>query len=482
MIEVGLPSHRDLFYDGQWQRPQGGYVETVNPATGLSLGPCAEASAADVDAAVQAAHRAQRGWAGMKPVERAAVMRRFAGILRANADELAYLDALNCGNPVREMRNDAVVAATMIEYCAGLATEVKGETLPMGDGVLNYSVREPYGVVARIMAYNHPVMFTAGKIGAALAVGNTVIMKPPHQAPLSSYRMMELAEGIFPAGVLSIITAGRDGSEALVRHPLVPRLSLIGSVPTGIAIAKAAAEQLKHVTLELGGKNACIVYPDADLDKAARAAVDGMNFTWCGQSCGSTSRLFLHESVYDTVMDKVLERVRHYKPGIPTRMDTTMGALISRQHLEKVLSYIEIAKEEGATLAYGGQRPDDPELANGFFVAPTVFTDVTADMRIAREEVFGPVLSVISWSDEEAMLDQVNAVDYGLTGGIWTTNLATAHRAAARIQAGFLWVNGASSHFLGASFGGYKKSGIGREEGFEELLSFTQLKNVNINL
>nr|WP_319563659.1 aldehyde dehydrogenase family protein [uncultured Rhodoferax sp.] len=482
MIEVGLPSHRDLFYDGQWQRSQGGYIDTINPATGQSLGPCAEASASDVDAAVQAAHRAQRGWAGMKPVERAAVMRRFAGVLRANADELAYLDALNCGNPVREMRNDAVVAATMIEYCAGLATEVKGETLPMGDGVLNYSVREPYGVVARIMAYNHPLMFTAGKIGAALAVGNTVIMKPPHQAPLSSYRMMELAEGIFPAGVLSIITAGRDGSEALVRHPMVPRLSLIGSVPTGIAIAKAAAEQLKHVTLELGGKNACIVYPDADLDKAARAAVDGMNFTWCGQSCGSTSRLFLHESVYDAVMAKVLERVRHYKPGIPTQMDTTMGALISRQHLEKVLSYIEIAKAEGATLAYGGQRPDDPELANGFFIAPTIFTDVTADMRIAREEVFGPVLSVIRWSDEDVMLDQVNAVDYGLTGGIWTTNLATAHRAAARIQAGFLWVNGASSHFLGASFGGYKQSGIGREEGFEELLSFTQLKNVNINL
>jgi len=207
-----------------------------------------------------------------------------------------------------------------------------------------------------------------------------------------------------------------------------------------------------------------------------------MNFTWCGQSCGSTSRLFLHESVYDTVMAKVLERVRHYKPGIPTRMDTTMGALISRQHLDKVLSYIEIAKEEGATLTYGGQRPEDPELTNGYFIAPTIFTDVTADMRIAREEVFGPVLSVIRWSDEETMLEQVNAVDYGLTGGIWTSNLATAHRAAARIQAGYLWVNGASSHFLGASFGGYKKSGLGREEGFEELLSFTQLKNVNINL
>jgi betaine-aldehyde dehydrogenase len=218
MFEMRLPSHRDLFYDGRWQRPQGGYVDTVNPATGESLGPCAEASVADVDAAVQSAHRAKPSWASMKPAERAAMMRRFAGILRANADELAYLDALNCGNPIREMRNDAVVAATMIEYCAGLATEVKGETLPMGDGVMNYSVREPYGVVARIMAYNHPIMFTAGKIGAALAVGNTVIMKPPHQAPLSSYRMMELAEGIFPAGVLSIIT-----DVAVARHWLVTR-------------------------------------------------------------------------------------------------------------------------------------------------------------------------------------------------------------------------------------------------------------------
>ncbi len=460
----------------------GGYLQTLNPATGESLGPCAEANTDDVDAAVRAAHEGFETWRRTKPLERAALMRKFAHVLRGSAEELALLDAANCGNPIREMRNDAVVAAAMIDYCAGLVTEVKGETIPMGPGVVNLSLREPYGVVCRIVAYNHPIMFTAGKVGPALAVGNAVIMKPPHQAPLSAYRMMELADGIFPPGVLSIVTAGREGSEALVAHSLVPRLSLIGSVPTGRAIARTAATRLKHVSLELGGKNACIIYPDADLDKAAHAAVDGMNFTWCGQSCGSTSRLFVHESVYDRVISGVMDRVKHYVPGIPTDMETTMGAIVSRAQLDKIMGYIDTARAEGARLVYGGKRPENPLLASGFFVEPTIFTDVTQEMRIANEEVFGPVLSVLRWRDEEEMLAQVNAVEYGLTGAIWTTNLATAHRAAACVQSGYLWVNGTSSHFLGASFGGYKQSGIGREEGFDELLSFTQVKNVNIIL
>ena len=481
-IEPILPKQRDLYYDGKWQKPMGGYLDTINPATGESLGRCAEANAADVDAAVQAAHRAFREWRKVKPLERAAMMKKVAAVLRANSDELAMLDAANCGNPIREMRNDAVVAAAMIEFCAGLVTEVKGETIPMGEGVLNMAVREPYGVVGRIVAYNHPIMFTAGKIGPVLATGNTVIMKPPYQAPLSSYRMMELVDGILPPGVLSILSCGKEGSEALVAHPLVPRISLIGSVPTGRAIAKAGAERLKHVTLELGGKNACIIYPDADLEKAAKGAVGGMNFTWCGQSCGSTSRLFLHEAVYDQVMTGVMERVKFYKPGIPTEMDTTMGAIVSKAQLDKIMSYIELGKKEGATLACGGKRPDDPRLAKGFFVEPTVFNGVTQKMRIANEEIFGPVLSVIKWRDEEEMFEQVNAVEYGLTGAVWTTSLATAHRAAGRVQSGYVWVNSVSSHFLGASFGGYKQSGIGREEGSDELLSYTQVKNINITL
>ncbi len=477
-----LPEHRDLYYDGKWQKPLGGYLDTLNPGTGESLGPCAEASPADVDAAVRLAHNAFKLWRKTKPIERAALMRKIAAVLRANAEELALLDAANCGNPVREMKNDSVVAAAMIEYCAGLVTEVKGETIPMGEGVVNMSVREPYGVVARIVAYNHPIMFTAGKIGPALATGNTVVMKPPYQAPLSAYRMMELVDGILPPGVLNIITGGKPGSEALVTHPMVPRISLIGSVLTGRAIARAGADRLKHVTLELGGKNACIIYPDADLEKAARGAVDGMNFTWCGQSCGSTSRLFLHEAVYDRVMSGILERVRSYKPGIPTDMDTTMGAIVSKAQLNKIMSYIEIGKSEGATLAFGGKRPDNPRLAKGFFVEPTIFTGVTQKMRIANEEIFGPVLSVLKWRDEEAMFEQVNAVEYGLTGSVWTSSLVTAHRAAARIESGYIWVNNVSAHFLGASFGGYKQSGIGREEGFDELLTYTQAKNINITL
>ena len=481
-IEPILPKHRDLYYGGKWQKPLGGYLDTWNPATGESLGPCAEANAADVDAAVRAAHAGFKEWRRMKPLERAALMKRVAAVLRANADELAMLDAANCGNPIREMRRDAVVAAAVIEFYAGLVTELKGETIPMGEGVVNLSVREPYGVVARIVAYNHPIMFTAGKMGPALAAGNAVIMKPPYQAPLSAYRMMELIEGILPPGVLSVVSCGREGSEALVAHPLVPRLSLIGSVPTGRAIARAAAERLKHVTLELGGKNACIIYPDADLQKATKGAVDGMNFTWCGQSCGSTSRLFVHESVYESVMTGVMEHIRLYKPGIPTDMDTTMGAVVSQSQLDKILGYIEIGRKEGATLAWGGKRPGDPRLAKGFFVEPTVFTSVTQDMRIANEEIFGPVLSVIKWKDEERMLEQVNAVEYGLTGSVWTTSLANAHRAASRMESGYIWVNNVSAHFLGASFGGYKQSGIGREEGYDELLSYSQVKNINITL
>jgi betaine-aldehyde dehydrogenase len=352
----------------------------------------------------------------------------------------------------------------------------------MGDGILNYTLRQPYGVCARIVAYNHPIMFTAAKMAAPLITGNTVIMKPPYQSPLSSYRMMELIDGILPPGVLNIITGSTVAGQSLVKHPLIHRLALIGSVPTGRAIMKAGADQLKHITLELGGKNACIIYPDADLSKAIPAAVNGMNFTWCGQSCGSTSRLFVHSSIYDEVMAGIAEQIKNYKPGIPTDMNTTMGSIVSKAQWEKIMGYIDIAKNEGATLFHGGKAPTDPELQKGWFVEPTVFTNVTQDMRIANEEVFGPVLSVLKWDDEDRMFDNVNAVEYGLTASIWTTNLAKAHGAAARVQSGFVWVNHVGSHFIGTSFGGFKQSGMGREEGFEELHSYTQAKNIHVVL
>ena len=477
-----LPRRRDLYYGGAWHRPRGGYLDTTNPGTGESLGPCAEANTADIDAAVAAAKQAFEGWSRTKPAERAAMMRKVAVVLRANATELALIDAINCGNPVAEMTRDVLNAAAQFDFFAGLVTELKGDTMPMGDGVVNLSVREPFGVVGRIVAYNHPLMFTAAKSAAPLAAGNTVIMKPPYQAPLSAYRFMELIDGIFPPGVLSIMTGGTECGSALSAHPDVPYVSLIGSVPTGRAVAKSAADRLKHVSLELGGKNPCIVYDDADIERAVKGAIAGMNFTWCGQSCGSTSRLFLHASIHDAVVAGILSKISHYQPGLPTDPNTTMGAIVSRAQQEKILRYIALGQEEGATLAYGGKVPAAPELQGGFYVEPTVFTGVSQDMRIANEEIFGPVLSVIQWTDEEAMLEQVNRVDYGLTAAIFTKDLARAHRTAARVQSGFIWVNNAGPHFLGAGYGGYKQSGIGREESIEELLAFTQSKNINIVL
>jgi betaine-aldehyde dehydrogenase len=477
-----LPERRDLFYGGAWHKPLGGYVETISPGTGESLGQVAEANREDVDAAVKAAHAGFKEWRNTKPFEKSAYMRRFADVIRNNAQEFALLDAANCGNPVTPMLKDAYDGAQYVDFFAGLTTEVKGTVTPMGPGVVNMTVHEPLGVCARILAYNHPLMFLAIKIGAPIAAGNSVIIKPPPQAPLSALRLFELAGDIFPPGVLNLVTGGLESGVALTGHPLVPSVSLVGSVPSGVAVAKTAADRLKHVGLELGGKNALIVYPDADLDKAVEGAVKGMNFLWCGQSCGSTSRLFLHDSIYDEVLPRVLEGIKRHKPGLPTDPATTMGALISKAQRDKVQRYVEIAKADGARLVMGGSIPDAPELAGGFYFEPTVFVDVKPEMRIAKEEVFGPILSVLRWSDEEAMFAAVNDVEYGLTGSIWTTSLATAHRASSRVESGYIWVNGAGPHHVSVPFGGYKMSGLGREEYIGELFHFTETKNIHITL
>jgi betaine-aldehyde dehydrogenase len=479
-----LPGHLGLFYGGQWHLPKDGTtVSTINPANGESLANVANAGTQDTLEAVAAARKAFPAWAATPALERARLLREAAAVLRIHASELAMIDAFNTGNPVAEMVRDANIAATGIEFFAGLVTQIKGENLPMGDGVLNYTRREPLGVVARIVAYNHPLMFAAMKIGAPLAAGNTVVIKPPEQAPLSSLRMVELIGGIFPPGVLNVIPGGIECGQALTSHPGVDKITLIGSVPTGKAIMRTAADTLKPVLLELGGKNALIVYPDADLDKVVDGAVRGMNFTWAGQSCGSTSRIFLHESIYDEVLKRIVVRIgEKHKPGIPTDFSTTMGPLVSKAQYEKVLKYIEYGKEDGATLLLGGRRSNDPALAKGFFIEPTVFGDVTVNMRIAKEEIFGPVLSALRWKDEDSLFEAVNGVEYGLTASIWTRDLSTAHRASARVQAGYVWINNSSQHFLGAPFGGYKQSGIGREECFEELLEFTQIKNINVTL
>ncbi len=479
-----LPTHRALFYGGSWHEPKaGGYAETLNPASGEVLTSAPMADRDDVDAAVNAAQSAFEGWAATPPVERGRMLRRAANVLREHAQELAMLDALNTGNPVSMLSMDALVAADGIEYFAGLATEIKGETIPMGDGNLNYTVREPLGVVARIVAYNHPLMFAAARLAAPLAAGNTVVVKSPDQAPLSIIRLAELIGNIFPPGVVNFLCGGRECGEAMATHPLVRKITLIGGVPTGKAVMKTAADSLKPVLLELGGKNALVAYPDADIEKLVNGIVGGMNFTWAGQSCGSTSRVFLHADIHDEVLARVVKLLpERHVPGLPTDPKTTMGSLVSRAQLEKVQGFVKSALDEGARLVTGGKQPADPALANGFFFEPTIFADMRTDMRLAREEVFGPIMAVFRWTDENQLWSDVNATEFGLTGSIWTCDLNTAHRAVRRIHTGYVWINNISQHFLGAPFGGVKQSGIGREECFEELLEFTYTKNVNLKL
>ena len=482
-MALPLPVHRGLYFGGAWHDPVSGrYAETMNPGAGESLGRVAVAGAADVDAAVAAARRGFAEWRAVVPLERARILRQIAALLRQHAGELALIDAANCGNPVREMEGDARVAAAQLDFFAGLVTEMKGASIPMGPDVVNFSVREPVGVVARIVPFNHPFMFAAGKSAAPLAAGNAIVVKPPDQAPLSALRLAELVEGLLPAGVFNVVPGDRDTGAALAAHRDVSMVAIIGSVAAGRAVMRAASETVKPVLLELGGKNALIAFPDADPAEVAAAVVDGMNFTWCGQSCGSTSRAFVHASIHDAVLERVQAHVARFVPGLPTDPGTTMGAIVSRVQMERVLAFIDSARAEGARLVCGGGRPAAPLLANGFFVEPTVFADVTPAMRIAREEIFGPVLAILEWTDETRMLADVNAVDYGLTCSIWTDDLTTAHRTAAAVQAGYVWINDVGRHFLGAPFGGVKQSGFGREECVEEMLRFTQEKNIHVKL
>jgi betaine-aldehyde dehydrogenase len=482
-VDSVLPKHRTAWYGGAWHDPRSERdEETWNPSTGDSLGRVALCGEEDVGAAVAAARSGFEAWRAVPALERARILRRIADVVRQHAEELALIDAANCGNPVREMTSDAMVAAAQLDFFAGLVTEMKGASIPMGPGCVNFSVREPLGVVARIVPFNHPFMFAAGKSAAPLAAGNAVVVKPPDQAPLSALRLAELIGGLVPPGVFNVVPGNRETGAALARHRDVSMVAIIGSVAAGRAVMRAASDTVKRVLLELGGKNALIAYSDADPAEVAAAMVAGMNFTWCGQSCGSTSRAFVHEAIYESVLEEAAARARAYRPGIATEGETTMGAIASGAQLERVLSYIESAKREGARLVCGGERPSDSRLARGFFVEPTIFGDVIASMRIAREEIFGPVLSVLRWSDEARMLAEVNGVEHGLTCSIWTNDLSTAHRAAAAVQVGYVWINDVGRHFLGAPFGGVKQSGFGREECLEELLAFTQEKNIHLRL
>lgn len=460
---------------GQW-------LESVNPATEEVIGRVPAATAEDVDAAVDAAWAAWPAWAALSMVERAKILRTYAARLAAEGDRILDVEVRDTGNTIAKLRHDISHAVRGIEYFAGLGTELKGETVPATNEFLHYSLRQPYGVVGRIVPFNHPILFAA-KFAGPLMAGNTIVIKPSEQSPLSASILAEIVAETLPAGVVNIVTGdGLGAGVPLVKHPRVKRISFIGSVPTGMAIQRAAAEVgVKHLSLELGGKNPMIVFADADPETVAINAIGGMNFGWLGQSCGSMSRILVPDAIYDEVLEHIIAKTEAIKQGDPLLEESGAGPLNSRGQYDKTMAYIAKGLEDGARLVAGGKRPEGPEFEKGYWVRPTVFADVTEDMRIFNEEVFGPIMSVVRYNGEyDEALRLANAIEFGLTASIWTNDLQKATRAARDVRAGYVWVNGVSRHFLGTGFGGYNNSGIGREECFEEMVSYTESKFVHL--
>jgi acyl-CoA reductase-like NAD-dependent aldehyde dehydrogenase len=392
------------------------------------------------------------------------------------------MEAADTGNTIASLDNDIFLVQGYINFVAGLGIEIKGESVPATAENIHFTMRQPYGVVGRIVPFNHPFLFAGAHLGAPLIAGNTVVLKSPDQSPLSATLMAEICHDVLPPGVVNIVSGeGIVVGDAIVRHPRVPRIGFTGSVPTGLAIQRSAAEVgVKHITLELGGKNPFIAFPDADPDAVAKAAVAGMNFNWSGQSCGSTSRLMLHESIHDQVLEQIERTVSAIKVGDPLDKNSGMGPVNSAKHYAHVMGLIAAGREDGARLVTGGARPEGPEFERGYWVRPTVFADVTMDMRIAREEVFGPVLAVLKWRTVDEAIEMANCLDMGLTAAVWTNDLKQAMDAARRIESGLIWINGTGRHFMGTGFAGWKNSGLGREECLEEVISYTQSKSIHI--
>jgi acyl-CoA reductase-like NAD-dependent aldehyde dehydrogenase len=457
-------------------------IESVNPATAEVIARFTRCGTSDVRLAVDAAQRAFPAWAAQPPLARAAALLRLADVVERRAEELAAIDSADNGSPIREMRNDVRIATSQVRYFAGLALMGRGETIPVAHDRLDYTLRQPYGVVARIIPFNHPLMFAVAKIAAPLIAGNTVVLKPSEFTSLSILALVDDLIDIFPPGVVNVVTGtGQDVGDALVADPRVRRIAFIGGSETGRAIQRRAAEvAVKTVTLELGGKNPIVVFPDADLDAALDGVVRGMNFTWQGQSCGSTSRLIVHQDLHSEFVARLAERIGKLRIGDPGEDSTETGAIVHQGQFDKIRRYIGLGLEGGARLVAGGGPPTAPELARGLFVQPTLFDNVDPASRIAQEEIFGPVLVAMPFRDYDDALRIANGVGLGLTASVFTTNLQTALRFARDVEAGYVWVNDSSRHFPGTPYGGVKESGVGREEDVGEMLSYLQTKNVNI--
>jgi acyl-CoA reductase-like NAD-dependent aldehyde dehydrogenase len=479
--------HAQMLINGKWVDSASGAVLAVeNPAKRSTIASVPRGGAEDVDRAVLAAEAAFPAWRNVPPRQRGRLLLRIAEALEARIEELARVIAEETGNALRtQARPEATLSADIFRYFGGLAGELKGETIPLGEQVLSYTRREPLGVVGAIIPWNAPVLLGALKIAPALCAGNTMVLKTAEDAPLGVLLMAEVCQQFLPPGVLNVLTGtGEECGGRLAQHPGIRKLSFTGSTEVGKIIMRAAADRIVPVSLELGGKSPSIVYPDADEDWVVDGVIAGMRFTRQSQSCTAGSRLFLHADIFDSFLDKLSRKTQALILGDPLDETSDIGSIINEKQFRKVCGYVdEGLKRRDARLVFGGLPPTEGPLSEGYFALPTVFADTSNDWRLAREEIFGPVLVAIPWRDEMEAIRMANDSHYGLAAYVWTREIGSALRAAHAIESGWVQVNQGLGQQPGHSYGGYKQSGIGREFSLEGMLdSFTQRKNVTVNL
>jgi betaine-aldehyde dehydrogenase len=481
------PRRYQLLIDGQWVDAESGKTfATPNPSTGETLAEVAEADKADVDKAVAAARRAFEGkWGRMSARDRGRLLYKLSQLIESKSQELAALETADNGKPIKEsMYIDLPGVVENFEYFAGWATKIEGETIPVPGQMFNYTLREPLGVCGQIIPWNFPLLMAAWKLAPALAAGNTIVLKPAEQTPVTALELGKLfQEAGFPDGVVNIIPGyGETAGAALASHPGIDKIAFTGSTEVGKIIARTAAANLTKVSLELGGKAPNIVFADADIEQAVSGAMMGIFFNQ-GQVCCAGSRLFLDERVKDEFLERFKERAERVKVGDPMDKTTQMGPQVSAEQLARIKGYVDIARGEGATVFTGGGTPElEGNFKNGFFFQPTVFSEVQNTMRVAQEEIFGPVASAITFKDEKDLLRQANDTIYGLSAGIWTKDITRAHRFAKEIKAGTVWINTFNMMNAASPFGGYKQSGYGREMGKHALELYTHVKSVWVDL
>jgi len=476
-----------MLIDGQWVgAADGRFLEVENPASRALIAEVPRGGPEDVERAVRAAARAFESWKLTAVRDRGRMLLRIADALEAKSEALCRMLATETGNAIRtQSRPEVRTTAEVFRYFGGVASELKGETVPLGEHVLSYTRREPIGVVGGIIPWNSPVVLGALKIAMSAAAGNTLVLKAAEDAPLAVLEMARTCQEFLPPGVLNVLTGyGEECGAALARHPLVRKLTFTGSTEVGKSVMRAASERIVPVSLELGGKSPAIVFPDADDERVADGVISGMRFTRQGQSCTAGSRLFLHREIFDSFLHKLTGKLAALRIGDPLDEATDMGAIINRKQFERVCSYIEDGlRQKEARLLMGGLPPREGPLAAGYFVQPTVFAGARNEWRIAREEIFGPVLVAIPWSEEAEAIRMANDSHYGLAAYVWTHDIGKALRAAHAIESGWVQVNQGLGQSPGHSYGGYKQSGIGREFSLEGMLdSFTQRKSVTVNL